>query len=187
MEIYRYKQFILENIKIGEKDTTSIDNLTNRLESLKKDISEFNSKKQALETAILDNAEEEEEKDITNIIDNIVGENKFLSMYLPIARKIGQIKKAELRIEYYSDLLDNREDDLQATSKLKEADEKQEQQKKLKEQIADIKEKSSDLEDKIKELESTIEQEKADMEEYIEDERSDMEEGIEELRIDLDV
>ena len=182
--IKRFKLLTEQNdeIEIGENDSDSIEQLKERLNELKKAISEYKMKRSKLETVVMDNAED---KDISNVIENIVNGNKFLTMYLPIIKKMARIKSLTDRIDYYKELLSERENDLMLTGKLSNPDEKVEQTDKLKGQIGDIKEKSNGMEEDIKDIEKQIQEEEKDLQDYIKNMESKFNDDIRSLKIDV--
>jgi len=171
-----------DKIEIGGRDTTSIAELKERFNELKDEIKDFDVRKSKLEKVIIDNTDN---KDISKVIDDIVDKNRFLTMYLPIVKKMAELKSTEGRIEYYKQLLKERDTDLKLSAKLSDLEERQEQNTKLSKQIEDIKEKGKAMQDRLKELLKQVDEEKKDLKKYIDNMRKQFEEDIRNLNIDV--
>lgn len=185
--IKRHKLIIEANddtIEIEQRDSTSIAEIKERLNDLKEEIKDFEMRKSKLEKVIMDNTEG---KDISKVVDNIVDKNRFLTMYLPVIKKMAELKTTEERIEYYKQLLGERESDLKLSANLSDQEERQEQTDKLSKQIEDIKDKGKSMQDRLKELEKQIEEEKKDLKKYIENLQKQFEEDIKNLKIDVKI
>lgn len=136
------------------------------LERLKKEISKFNSKKGNLERLIVGNIGEDK-KDISNNVEQIVGENIFLKKWATVMRKEARIKDLELRLEYFDQLHRERTGNLQNVKNLSDPEDRRSQEEKLNNQLSDIKDNVSKIKENIKELENEVKEDKAQLEEYI--------------------
>jgi len=128
-----------------------------------------------------------EGKDISSVVKDIIDENRFLTMYHPVVKKMADIESTKSRVEYYKQLLSERENDLTLSANLSDPEEKKEQTEKLNNQIDDIKEKGKTMKDKSKEMEDNVEEEKKDLEEFIDNMKKQFEEDIKNLKIDVEV
>lgn len=188
MKYIKRNKIILEanedTIEIEQKDSTSIAELKERFNDLKEEIDEFEQKRSKLEKVVMDN---KEGKDISKVVADIIGDNKFLTMYHPVVKKMADIEALEQRIEYYKQLLSERENDLMLSANLSDPEEKDEQTTKLNGQIEDIKEKGKNMQDQLKEMQKKVDEEKKDLKEYIDNTKKQFEEDIKTLQIDVKV
>lgn len=185
--IKRHKLIVETNddvIEIEQNDSTSITELKERLNDLKDEIDEFEQRRSKLEKVVMDNTEG---KDISKVVEDIIDGNKFLSMYHPVVKKMAKLEALKKKIEYYKQLLSERENDLSLTSNLSDPEEREDQSTKLKGQIEDIKEKGKNMRDQMKEMQKKIEEEKKDLQEYIDNMKKQFEEDINNLEIDVKI
>lgn len=188
MKYIKRNKIILEanedSIEIEQKDSISIAEIKERFNDLKDEIKEFEQRRSKLEKIIMDNTEG---KDISKVVEDTIDGNRFLTMYSPIVKKMVDMKALENRIEYYKQLLSERENDLSLSANLSDPEEKQEQTDKLNGQIDDIKEKGKNMQDQIKDMEKKVEEEKEDLKNYIDNIQKQFEEDIKNLEIDVKV
>jgi DNA repair exonuclease SbcCD ATPase subunit len=187
MKYIKRHKLILEaddTIEVEQNDSTSISELKERLNDLKDEINEYNMKKSKLEDVVMSNTEG---KDISKVVSDIIDENRFLTMYHPVVQKMFEIDALEKRIEYYKQLLSEREGDLKLSANLSDAEERQEQADKLNKQIEDIKTKGKDMQDKLKEMQKQVDEEQKDLAEFIKNAEEKFEEDIKKLQIDVEV
>ncbi len=173
-----------EHIEVEEKDSTSISELKERLNDLKGEIDVFEQRRGKLEDVVKAN---KEGKDISSVIEDIIDENRFLTMYHPVVKKMADVELIEERIEYYKQLLTERENDLKLSANLSNPEEREEQAEKLNGQIDDIKEKGKGMEEQLKEMKKQVEDEVKDLKEYIDNMEVKFEEDIKKLKIDVEI
>ena len=171
-----------EIIEVDDKDVNSITELEERFEELEDEINDFDRRKSKLESVVMNN---KENKDISKVVEDIVDGNRFLTMYLSVLNKMASAKKLEDRIDYYSQLLKERESDLNLTSNLSNEEEKEEQKEKLNNQIDDIKEKSKDMTKQLEEIEDKIKDDRKHLEEYMDNLKDKFENDLKKLKIDV--
>ena len=173
--IHSYNSFF-ENINF-ESDSDSIRIANDKLNDLKSEISDFNSKKSNLENLIVNNVGEDK-KDITRDIDNIVKENRFLSRYVTILNKKRRLREMELRLDYYSNLLEERKGNLSQTSKLTDEADRREQRDNINEQIKNTQDSIKKIKDDYKEVEKEIKEDLSNFKDYMKDLEDDAKETI---------
>ena len=171
-------------IEIEQKDSTSIAELKERFNDLRDEIDEFEQRRSKLEKVVMDNTEG---KDISKVVEDIIDGNRFLTMYHPVVKKMADLEALEKRVEYYKQLLSERENDLNLSKNLSDPEEREEQSNKLNGQIEDIKEKGKNMQDQMKEMQKQVEEEKKDLKEYMDNMEKQFEEDIKNLEINVKV
>jgi len=177
MIIKRYKLFV-EQIDSDNKDTLSIKAAKDRLNMFIKDVSEYNSKKQSLEDLIVNS---EQGVDISSKVDSIVGDNSLLSKYVTISNMAKRIKTMENNVDYNSNVISERENDLRMVGKLSDKEDRESQTIRLKEDISDRKSKIGDTKKNIVEAKKDYNDKVKELDEYIKISKEKIDNDIKEL------
>jgi uncharacterized protein YhaN len=163
-----------------EKDSIKV--AADSLNILIDQIKEFKSKKDNLENLIMNNRGEDQ-KDISKNIEDIIddrddGRNKFLAMYVTIVEKMRKVADLQDKIEYFTQLDQERKGDLTASKNLSDVTDREEQQQKLNQQINDITENVKEMEDQIRDLEKEIAQNERDLDNNVKDVEKEFKQNI---------
>lgn len=173
---YQSYEPIEKHLMYDENDSPAEEKAKKMLNLMKDTIAEYNAKKKSLEDLVIGNIEDN--KDISKNIEDVVGENKLLSMYLNIVNMMAQVKKMENRLEYYDQLKTERKSDLSAINKLSDKEERDQQSERLETEIDEIDDKVSEMKDKIKELEKKIKDDEKELDDYIKEKKREYSENI---------
>ncbi len=173
-KIKSYKEFVNENIN----DPITLDNVKIRLDKFSKDVIDFKNKFKSLENLILNN---KDGKDIKSNINKIIGNNKILSLYLPIIHLKKQINDVEIKIKYDDSLLKERQADLQLSNSLTDPNDKAEQIKKNTERIKEVDDRIKDNNQKLLELEKTLKTEEDSFKKKTDKSKKDLQDKLKNL------
>lgn len=138
---YKLYEADVNQIESDDKDTHTLVDAKNRLNQYIKDTNEYNSKKKQLDNLILNN---KTNQNIDENIKKLIGENKILSMYLPVVHIKKTINDLENKIKYDNDSIQSRKSDLGNTNNLLDITDKSTQVTNLNSQIAEIQKRISD-------------------------------------------
>jgi len=168
--IKSYKVFEAD-IQVDDKDTHTLVDAKNRLNSYTKDVAEYTSKKKQLENMILTQTAD---KNLDGNIKKLIGDNKILSMYLPIIHIKVEVKKLEDKIKYDTDSMNSRKNDISNASKLTDANDRNSQINNINNQIKEIQDRINDNNQKLVMLKSQLNKEESAMKTKIEDGKKDI-------------
>lgn len=124
------------------------------LEALSDDIKVFNSRKGSLKNLIMGNIDTN--KDISNNIEAIVKENRFLKIYLTILNNMSTLEQTKKSIDELHNKISDKKNDIGDANSIEDSAEKAKKISEINSDISDINKKLKEKSDKVSELNRSI-------------------------------